>query len=134
MTAFGVVSIGTAFVKSFAGLVVTRVFLGLAEGGTLVRQYPDLRSLIFICTAVGLDLYLVKSEYSGLLLVCPNHLKKSTKYYRRSELVWRLGIFFGLSTDLAGACGLSFSEPLLLSEYRCQSVDYLRRGFSLYKI
>lgn len=37
VAAFGIVSIGTAFVKSFAGLVVTRVFLGIAEGGTLVR-------------------------------------------------------------------------------------------------
>ncbi|KAF9006193.1 MFS general substrate transporter [Cyathus striatus] len=32
---FGVVSIGAAFVKSFAGMLVTRIFLGLAEGGTL---------------------------------------------------------------------------------------------------
>ncbi|KAF9006194.1 MFS general substrate transporter, partial [Cyathus striatus] len=32
---FGVVTIGTAFVKSFAGMVMTRVFLGLAEGGTI---------------------------------------------------------------------------------------------------
>ncbi|KAG6831613.1 hypothetical protein H0H87_004675 [Tephrocybe sp. NHM501043] len=38
ITAFGVVSISTAFIKSYAGLIVTRVFLGLAEGGTLVSQ------------------------------------------------------------------------------------------------
>ena len=36
ITSFGIVSIGTAFVKSYAGLLVIRVFLGLAEGGTLV--------------------------------------------------------------------------------------------------
>lgn len=34
---FGVVSIGAAFVHSMAGLIATRVFLGLTEGGTLVR-------------------------------------------------------------------------------------------------
>lgn len=37
ITSFGVVAIGTAFIKSYTGLIVTRVFLGLAEGGTLVR-------------------------------------------------------------------------------------------------
>ncbi|KAK0501584.1 MFS general substrate transporter [Armillaria luteobubalina] len=60
VTAFGVVSIGTAFVKSYAGLIATRVFLGIAEGGTL----------------------------SGLTYIL-------SRYYRRSELVLRLGIFFG---------------------------------------
>ncbi|KAG6811879.1 hypothetical protein H0H92_005405 [Tricholoma furcatifolium] len=35
ITLFGIVSISTAFVKTYAGLIVTRVFLGLAEGGTL---------------------------------------------------------------------------------------------------
>lgn len=33
---FGIVSIATAFIHNFAGLIVTRVFLGMAEGGTLV--------------------------------------------------------------------------------------------------
>lgn len=27
-----------------------------------------------------------------------------SQYYRRHELVWRIGIFFGLSPSLAGAC------------------------------
>lgn len=35
MFAFGVVSTGTAFVRSFSGLCVARAFLGLAEGGTM---------------------------------------------------------------------------------------------------
>jgi MFS family permease len=39
ITSFGIISIGTAFVKSYAGLIVTRVFLGLAEGGTLVGDF-----------------------------------------------------------------------------------------------
>ncbi|KAK0188625.1 MFS general substrate transporter [Armillaria mellea] len=77
VTIFGVVSIGTAFVKSFAGLVVTRVFLGLAEG-----WYPGLTYIL-------------------------------SRYYRRSELVLRLGIFFGLSTDLAGAFGGLLASGLL---------------------
>ncbi|PUU79243.1 major facilitator superfamily domain-containing protein [Tuber borchii] len=33
--AFGIVSIGTAFVKNFQGLCVARAFLGIAEGGTM---------------------------------------------------------------------------------------------------
>ncbi|KAK0202526.1 MFS general substrate transporter [Desarmillaria ectypa] len=78
VTGFGIVSIGTAFVKSFTGLVVTRVFLGIAEGGTL----------------------------SGLTYIM-------SRYYRRSELVLRLGIFFGVSTDLAGAFGGLLASGLL---------------------
>jgi MFS family permease len=33
---FGVVSVCSAFLHSFGGLIATRVFLGLTEGGTLV--------------------------------------------------------------------------------------------------
>lgn len=33
---FGATSVGTAFVKSYTTFIVTRVFLGLTEGGTLV--------------------------------------------------------------------------------------------------
>lgn len=43
---FGVVALGSAFVTSFAGLIVTRVFLGLAEGGTLVSDGPEGTSLL----------------------------------------------------------------------------------------
>lgn len=35
---FGVVSLFSAFLKNNAGLLVSRVFLGLFEGGTLVSQ------------------------------------------------------------------------------------------------
>ncbi|KAH6892782.1 major facilitator superfamily domain-containing protein [Coprinopsis sp. MPI-PUGE-AT-0042] len=35
VVAFGLVSVFSAFVTNYAGLIVTRVFLGLAEGGTL---------------------------------------------------------------------------------------------------
>ncbi|KAG9224116.1 hypothetical protein CCMSSC00406_0006784 [Pleurotus cornucopiae] len=68
ITSFGIVSIGTAFVKSYTGLIITRVFLGIAEGGTL----PGLTYIM-------------------------------SRYYRRSELVLRVGIFFGISPPLAGA-------------------------------
>lgn len=30
---FGIVSIATAFIHNLAGVIVTRIFLGLAEGG-----------------------------------------------------------------------------------------------------
>ncbi|KAF9269214.1 MFS general substrate transporter [Marasmius fiardii PR-910] len=79
VTIFGVVAIGTAFVTSFAGLLVTRVFLGIAEGGTLVR----------ITSELSLD------------------------YYRRSELVFRIGIFFGTSPALAGAFGGLLASGIL---------------------
>ncbi|KAF5373342.1 hypothetical protein D9615_007389 [Tricholomella constricta] len=78
ITAFGVVSIGTAFIKSYTGLIVTRVFLGLAEGGTL----------------------------SGLTYLL-------SRYYRRKELVFRIGIFFGVSTPIAGAFGGLLASGLL---------------------
>ncbi|TID21558.1 High-affinity nicotinic acid transporter [Venturia nashicola] len=35
VASFGAVSIGTAFVKSFDGLMIARAFLGLVEGGTM---------------------------------------------------------------------------------------------------
>ena len=38
ITVFGIVSISTAFVKTYGGFIVNRVFLGLAEGGTLVSS------------------------------------------------------------------------------------------------
>lgn len=38
ITLFGVSTICTAFVQSYGGLIATRVFLGIAEGGTLVRN------------------------------------------------------------------------------------------------
>ncbi|THH06071.1 hypothetical protein EW145_g4338 [Phellinidium pouzarii] len=81
VAAFGVVSIGTAFVKSYAGLIITRVFLGIAEGGTLAR-------------------------FSGLTYLL-------SRYYRRTELVMRVGIFFGLAPTLAGAFGGLLASGLL---------------------
>ncbi|KAJ7066448.1 MFS general substrate transporter [Mycena amicta] len=78
ITCFGVVSIGTAFVKSYSGLIATRVFLGIAEGGTL----------------------------SGLTYII-------SRYYRRKELVMRIGIFFGISAPLSGAFGGLLASGLL---------------------
>ncbi|TFK39755.1 MFS general substrate transporter [Crucibulum laeve] len=75
---FGAVAIGSAFITSYSELLVTRVFLGLAEGGTL----------------------------SGLVYVL-------ARYYRRNELVLRVGIFFGLSPSLAGAFGGLLASGLL---------------------
>ncbi|KAF6744578.1 major facilitator superfamily domain-containing protein [Ephemerocybe angulata] len=75
---FGAVSIGAAFVQNYAGLIVTRVFLGLAEGGTL-------SALVYIIS----------------------------RYYRRSELVLRVGIFFGTSPSIAGAFGGLLASGLL---------------------
>ncbi|KAJ7696510.1 MFS general substrate transporter [Mycena rosella] len=78
VTCFGIVSIATAFVKSYSGLIATRVFLGMAEGGTL----------------------------SGLTYIV-------SRYYRRTELVMRIGIFFGVSAPLAGAFGGLLASGLL---------------------
>ncbi|KAJ7759145.1 MFS general substrate transporter [Mycena metata] len=78
VTCFGIITISTAFVKSYSGLIATRVFLGMAEGGTL----------------------------SGLTYII-------SRYYRRSELVMRVGIFFGVSAPLAGAFGGLLASGLL---------------------
>ncbi|KAJ7091473.1 MFS general substrate transporter [Mycena belliarum] len=78
ITCFGIVSISTAFVTSFSGLIATRVFLGMAEGGTL----------------------------SGLTYIV-------SRYYRRTELVMRIGIFFGISAPLSGAFGGLLASGLL---------------------
>ncbi|CAA7263266.1 unnamed protein product [Cyclocybe aegerita] len=75
---FGAVAIGSAFMNSFETLLVTRVFLGLTEGGTL----------------------------SGLVYLL-------ARFYRRHELVLRIGIFFGLSPCLAGAFGGLLASGLL---------------------
>ncbi|KAF8916083.1 MFS general substrate transporter [Mucidula mucida] len=75
---FGLVSIGTAFIQNFAGLIVTRIFLGIAEGGTL----PGLTYIL-------------------------------SRYYRRHELVLRIGIFFGLAPCIAGAFGGLLASGLL---------------------
>ncbi|KAF8892196.1 MFS general substrate transporter [Infundibulicybe gibba] len=76
--AFGIIALFTAFVTSYAGLIITRIFLGFAEGGTL----------------------------SGLTYIM-------ARYYRRSELVFRLVFFMGVSAPLAGAFGGLLASGLL---------------------
>ncbi|KAG2018768.1 high-affinity nicotinic acid transporter [Coprinopsis cinerea AmutBmut pab1-1] len=75
---FGLVSLFSAFMHNYAGLIASRVFLGLAEGGTL-------SALVYIIA----------------------------RYYRRHELVLRIGIFFGVSPSLAGAFGGLLASGLL---------------------
>ena len=69
VTAFGLVSLCTAFVQSFAGLCVARAFLGLAEGGVM----PGI----------------------AFFLSC---------FYKRNELLFRVGIFVS-AASMAGAFG-----------------------------
>ncbi|KAF9484547.1 MFS general substrate transporter [Pholiota conissans] len=75
---FGLITLGTTFIKTYEQLIVTRIFLGIAESGTL----------------------------SGLVYLL-------SRYYRRKELVIRIGIFFGLSPTLAGAFGGLLASGLL---------------------
>ncbi|KAF9453602.1 MFS general substrate transporter [Macrolepiota fuliginosa MF-IS2] len=75
---FGTVALGSAFTRNYAELLVTRVFLGLSEGGILAR-------LVYILA----------------------------RYYRRHELVLRMGLFFGLGPSLAGSFGGLLSSGLL---------------------
>ncbi|KAJ8482686.1 hypothetical protein ONZ45_g14862 [Pleurotus djamor] len=100
ITAFGIVSIGTAFVQSFTGLIVSRVFLGIAEGGTLVRSQIRCWFILEMLTRRTL------ANKPGLTYIL-------SRYYRRSELVLRLGIFFGVSPSLAGAFGGLLASGLL---------------------
>jgi len=76
--AFGLVTLGSAFMKNYGGLIATRVFLGLAEGGTL----PGLVYLL-------------------------------GQFYRRSELLLRVTVFFGLGPSLSGAFGGLLASGLL---------------------
>ncbi|PPQ75426.1 hypothetical protein CVT26_015385 [Gymnopilus dilepis] len=76
--AFGVVTIGSAFMDSFGALIATRVLLGFSEAGTL----------------------------SGLVYLL-------ARFYRRDELILRVGVFFGLSPTLAGGFGGLLASGLL---------------------
>ncbi|KAF9484525.1 MFS general substrate transporter [Pholiota conissans] len=75
---FGIVSLGTAFVKTYGQLIGTRILLGLAEAGTL-------SSLVYLLSW----------------------------YYRRKEMVIRIGLFLGISPALAGAFGGLLASGLL---------------------
>lgn len=52
VTAFGAITIGGAFVKTYRTFVVTRVLLGIAESGTLVRICNPTQAL----DVLGLDI------------------------------------------------------------------------------
>jgi MFS family permease len=69
VAAFGAVSVGTAFVRDFNGLMVARAMLGLVEGGTM----PGI----------------------SFFLSC---------FYKREELLFRMGIFIS-GSSMAGAFG-----------------------------
>ncbi|TFK24302.1 MFS general substrate transporter [Coprinopsis marcescibilis] len=75
---FGVITLFSAFLKSYEGLIVTRVFLGLCEGGTL----------------------------PGLVYIM-------SRYYRKTEFVLRVGIFFGIAPNISGAFGGLLASGLL---------------------
>ncbi|TFK23380.1 MFS general substrate transporter [Coprinopsis marcescibilis] len=75
---FGLVTTFSAFMTSYQGLIASRVFLGIFEGGTL-------SALVYVMA----------------------------RYYRRHELVLRIGIFFGVSPSLAGAFGGLLASGLL---------------------
>ncbi|KAF6747659.1 major facilitator superfamily domain-containing protein [Ephemerocybe angulata] len=75
---FGVISLASAFLHNYAGLLASRIFLGLTEGGTL----------------------------SGLVYII-------SRYYRKEELVLRVGIFFGVGPSIAGAFGGLLASGLL---------------------
>ncbi|KAJ3563381.1 hypothetical protein NP233_g8976 [Leucocoprinus birnbaumii] len=78
---FGAVALGSAFMRNYAELIVTRILLGIAEGGTL----------------------------AGLVYCL-------SRFYRRKELVIRMGFFYGLSPSLAGAFGGLLASGLLVAD------------------
>ncbi|EAU82287.2 hypothetical protein CC1G_08899 [Coprinopsis cinerea okayama7 len=78
VTGFGVVTLFSSFMTSYGGLIASRVFLGITEGGTL-------SALVYILA----------------------------RYYRRHELVLRVGIFFGVAPSIAGAFGGLLASGLL---------------------
>lgn len=80
-TAWGLVSTFLGFTRSFAGLVVARLFLGALEGGLLG----------------GIIVYLAM-------------------FYRRHELLWRMGLFY-CAAPLSGAFGGLLATGLARIEY-----------------
>ncbi|KAJ2927563.1 hypothetical protein H1R20_g9531, partial [Candolleomyces eurysporus] len=92
---FGLVSLTSAFVTSYAGLIATRVFLGIFEGGTL----------------------------SGLIYIL-------ARYYRRKELVLRIGLFNGIAPALSGAFGGLLASGLL----RIGDFGYIARWRKIFLI
>lgn len=115
MLAFGAVAIGSAFVHSYPALLVTRVMLGLAEGGTLVRVYVVGNEFfeVDVYFQSGLVYILARVRWQRNIFMIFDPLGFE-QYYRRSELVLRIGIFFGLSPTLAGAC----KNALFLFDFR----------------
>ncbi|KAJ3533624.1 hypothetical protein NMY22_g7259 [Coprinellus aureogranulatus] len=92
---FGTISLISTFITNYAGLIVTRIFLGIFEGGTL----------------------------SGLIYVM-------SRYYRRRELVLRIGLFNGIAPALSGAFGGLIASALL----RIGDFGYIQRWRKIFLI
>ncbi|TEB32345.1 MFS general substrate transporter [Coprinellus micaceus] len=92
---FGLVSLASTFITNYTGLIVTRIFLGIFEGGTL----------------------------SGLIYVM-------SRYYRRRELVLRIGLFNGIAPALSGAFGGLIASALL----RIGDFGYVKRWRKIFLI
>ncbi|ESK89334.1 phthalate transporter [Moniliophthora roreri MCA 2997] len=90
VTTFELVMIGTVF--------VARVFLGIAEGGTLVH---------------GLIYYVLSGVSSIKFILQQLEIDFVNQFYHQSELILCVGIFFGLSPSLAGAFGGLLASSLL---------------------
>ncbi|KAK4046980.1 hypothetical protein OIO90_006372 [Microbotryomycetes sp. JL221] len=75
---FGVVTIGSAFMKNYAEFIVVRILLGCAEGGVL----PGIAFIL-------------------------------SRFYTRTELAFRIGIFLALGPTLSGAFGGLLAAGLL---------------------
>ena len=67
--AFGAVALGSAFMRSYKELIVTRVFLGIAEGGTLVgpRLTAGLAMLIGLQAGLVYTLARVRRFFNSLI-------------------------------------------------------------------
>lgn len=95
---FGVTTLATAFTKNFGGLIATRIFLGVsleAHPREPLSQFVLTCTISFVCTES-------QATEGGLL---PGIAFLLSRYYRRQELIFRIGFFLALSPSLSGAFG-----------------------------
>jgi adenylosuccinate synthase len=86
---FGMVSLCTAFVHSFEGLLAARAMLGVFEGGVMPYVHPPVDSKSFTGAK--------RRWSSGLAFFI-------TCFYKRNELLLRIGIYVS-AASMAGAFG-----------------------------
>jgi len=89
--AFGAVTIGSAWVHNFQTFLGVRILLGIFEGG-------GASTFLSFRTCRVADPALARAVIPGIVYLL-------TRFYTRSELAFRIGVFLSLGPGLSGAFG-----------------------------